>query len=99
MAGPKFAGRQLAERFKPCGQRGADFHQPARAVLALARRHFDMPRHAPHVRPIQPQHFGGGGLSEIQELGDLIVGPLNDKATTHPKCGEDDLKYLSEDHL
>ena len=58
MADPKFASRARAKRFKPRGERGADFHQAALACLGLARCDFNVSRHAPHVRPIQAQQFG-----------------------------------------
>ena len=54
---PKFAGCQLAEWFKPSGQRGADFHKTTLARLGLARRDFNVTGDAPHVRPIQAQQF------------------------------------------
>ena len=57
MQRPQFAGRQRAERFKPCGQRGADFHKAALAGFTFARRDFNVSRHAPNVRPIQAQQF------------------------------------------
>ena len=55
----KFACRERAELSKPRGQGGTDFHKAALPRLGFARRDFNMTTHAPNVRPVQPQQFGG----------------------------------------
>ena len=62
--GPYAAAGQRAERFKPCRQRDANFHEAALARLGLARRDFNVSRNTPHIRPIQVQQFGGAKSSQ-----------------------------------